>query len=72
MFRNFFNIFDIMNNIGISMNTSSKLIKQPNILKWYFLSNLFRLHELSFTEIKSIIEIKNPKSKIIIDKLIRN
>jgi hypothetical protein len=61
-----------MNNIGISMNTSSKLIKQPNILKWYFLSNLFRLHELSFTEIKSIIEIKNPKSKIIIDKLIRN
>ena len=33
---------------------------------------LSRLHELSFTEIKSIIEIKNPKSKIIIEKLIRN
>ena len=33
MFNNFFNFFDIMNNFGVP--TTSKLIKQPAILKWY-------------------------------------
>ncbi len=32
MFNNFFNFFDIMNNFGVA--STSKLIKQPAILKW--------------------------------------
>ena len=38
MFNNFFNFFDIMNNFGVA--STSKLIKQPAILKWYFFIQL--------------------------------
>ena len=33
---------------------------------------LCRLQQLSINDIKTIVEIKNPKSKLIVEKLIRN